>query len=600
MRQKIRNMNIRRKLVFYSYLIITPILLLISSVMFVRNYRKNVKDEQEQYQKSVENLSEGLDTMLNGIAELGTYICINQDILDILAEQNPAELNSDSQLWIHEAPMRTIEDMIALSGQIKTLAIYPENGVKPYLRCMDAAAYLDDVDKVRMQEIYTAVQEKRGKMLFQSVGKGSGDTYQANRTEKIVMYREIYNLSKTKPLGYLVIGADKQKYTQLCENSLPIKSAGIVVVNEEGMELVRAGKVDEDVFEGVMAENRTLQNFEDYFIYTCKSEETGTTVYEMIHKDDVRSQIWDIAAGPLALLAGFLLGLYPILALVSDIVSKPLKKLCVAMESFEQGDFSQKVEVTTGDEVGEAAACFNQMVEAIHELINNNYVMALREKESELNALQAQINPHFLYNTLDSLYWQAVNEGNEDIADDIIALSNLFRLVLGQGSGIISVENEKSLVGQYLHLQKMRFSDNLEYRIEMSDEILEKKIPKLILQPFVENAVVHGYEKTGDRCTVSVLGWHEGEWLIFQIKDDGIGMNETQLKEIWEVPDEKRYAGQRIGRYAIRNVKERLDLMYHSHFELKIESEQGKGTCVTVKIPWDPVSGKIVSGENRS
>lgn len=586
MKQKIRNMNIRGKLVFYSYLIITPILLLISSIMFVGNYRENVKDEQEQYQKSVENLSEGLDTMLNGIAELGTYICINQDILDILADQNPAELNLDSQLWIHEAPMRTIEDMIALSGQIKTLAIYPENGVKPYLRCMDAAAYLDDVNKVRTQEIYTAVQEKRGKMFFQSVGKGSGDTYQANRTEKIVMYREIYNLSKTKPLGYLVIGADKQKYTQLCENSLPIKSAGIVVVNEEGTELLRAGNVDEDVFSGVMAENRTPQNFKDYFIYTCKSVQTGTTVYEMIHKDDVRSQIWDIAAGPLALLAGFLLGLYPILALVSDIVSKPLKKLCVAMESFEQGDFSQKIEVTTGDEVGEAAACFNQMVEAIHELINTNYVMALKEKDSELNALQAQINPHFLYNTLDSLYWQAVNEGNEDIADDIIALSNLFRLVLGQGSGIISVENEKSLVEQYLHLQKMRFSDNLQYNIEMSDEILEQKIPKLILQPFVENAVVHGYEKTGAHCFIRVMGWHEGEWLIFRISDDGIGMNETQLKEIWEVPDEKRYAGQRIGRYAIRNVKERLDLMYHSNFELKIESEQGKGTCVTIKIPW--------------
>ena len=587
MRQKIRNMNIRQKLVFYSYLIITPILLVISIIMFVGNYKKSIQAGKEQYQKNVENLSEGIDTMLNGLAELGTYICINQEISDILAAQDATELNADSQLWMHEAPMNTIEDMIALSGQIKTLAIYPENGVKPYLRCMDATAYPGSVDMVQSQDIYRTVQEKRGKMYFQSVGKGSGDTYQANRTEKIVMYREIYNLSKTRPLGYLVIGADKQKYMQLCENSLPIESAGIVVVNEDGMELLRAGNVEDEVFDDIMAENVAPSEDEDYFIYTCKSAQTGTTVYEMIHKDDIRSQIWDIAVGPLALLAGFLLGLYPILALVSDIVSKPLKKLCKAMESFEQGDFSQKIEVTTGDEVGEAAACFNQMVEAIHELINNNYVMALKEKESELNALQAQINPHFLYNTLDSLYWQAVNEGNDGIADDIIALSNLFRLVLGQGSAIISVESEKSLVEQYLHIQKMRFSDDLEYKIEMTDEILERKIPKLILQPFVENAVVHGYEKTGECCVVSVMGWHEDNWLIFKICDDGIGMNEKQLKEIWEVPDEKRYAGQRIGRYAIRNVKERLDLMYHSNFVLEIESKQGKGTCVTIKIPWN-------------
>ena len=239
------------------------------------------------------------------------------------------------------------------------------------------------------------------------------------------------------------------------------------------------------------------------------------------------------------------------------------------------------------DEIGMLYRGFGSMMKRIRTLINEVYLGKITQKEAELKALQAQINPHFLYNTLDSLYWQAVNEGDEGIADDIIALSNLFRLVLGQGRGIISVENEKSLVEQYLHLQKMRFSDNLEYKVEMSDEILERKIPKLILQPFVENAVVHGYEKTGERCLVSVMGWHEDNWLIFKISDDGTGMTETQLKEIWEVPDEKRYAGQRIGCYAIRNVKERLDLMYHSNFVLEIESKQGKGTCVTIKIPWN-------------
>ena len=143
------------------------------------------------------------------------------------------------------------------------------------------------------------------------------------------------------------------------------------------------------------------------------------------------------------------------------------------------------------------------MLRRFYALLDKSELITVSKKKSEYLALQNQINPHFLYNTLDSLYWQAVNEGDEGIADDIIALSNLFRLVLGQGRGIISVENEKSLVEQYLHLQKMRFSDNLEYKVEMSDEILERKIPKLILQPFVENAVVHGYEKTGERCLVS-------------------------------------------------------------------------------------------------
>lgn len=570
MGKRIRDASIRKKLVFYSYLIITPILLVISACLFVNNYRKSTEAERELYQKNVENLSDGIDTMLNSVIELGTYICINNDILAILSAGDVAALNQDSQLWVHAAPMRTLQDMVALNGQIKTLAIYPENGVNPYLRCTDATAYISGMESVRETEAYQAALDKRGRISFARVSKDGGGFYQANRTEKIVMYREIYDRAKKKRLGYLVIGAAAEKYIQLCENSLPADTAGIVVVNEEGAELIRVGDVEPE-----------------YELYCYTSEQTGITVYEMIPGKSIREGLWNIAMAPAALLFGFLLGLYPILVLVSNIVSKPLKELCGAMKSFEQGDFEQKVEVNTADEVGEVAACFNQMVDAIRELIDTNYVMTLREKESELNALQAQINPHFLYNTLDSLYWRATNEGNDEIAEDILALSQLFRLVLGQGSGIISIANERDLIERYLHIQKMRFSDQLDYEIRMDEEILEHQIPKLILQPFVENAVVHGFERAGEACLVRVGGERRGDWLEFVVEDNGVGMSPEQIKSIWEVPDTKRYAGQRIGRYAIKNVKERLNLKYRSEFKLEIESARGVGTRVTIRIPWE-------------
>lgn len=269
------------------------------------------------------------------------------------------------------------------------------------------------------------------------------------------------------------------------------------------------------------------------------------------------------------------------------VVSKPLKELCVAMKRFEKGDFEQKVAVTTGGEVGEVAAGFNQMVDAIKKLIDTNYVMTLQEKESELRALQAQINPHFLYNTLDALYWRATNEGNDEIAEDILSLSQLFRHVLGQGNAQTDIGNEKELLEEYLHIQKMRFSDHLDYEIHMEEAILSHMIPKLILQPFVENAVVHGFERDGGDCLIRVDGKREGEWIVFTVEDNGVGMSEEQLQDIWEVPDAKRYAGQRIGRYAIRNVKERLELLYGDGFTLTIESTVGHGTCVMIRIPWE-------------
>lgn len=197
-----------------------------------------------------------------------------------------------------------------------------------------------------------------------------------------------------------------------------------------------------------------------------------------------------------------------------------------------------------------------------------------------------RINPHFLYNTLDSLYWKATESGNDEIAEDILSLSQLFRLVLNRGNGIVTVQTEAELIERYLHIQKMRFGKRLSYEISLEQRILEEEIPKLILQPFVENAIVHGFEKTDGNYTLQVTGaWKEGR-LIFQIIDTGVGMSEEQMKAIWDTTDTRKYASQRIGRYAIRNVKERLEILYHEDYELSLKSRVGEGTTVTISIPY--------------
>ena len=203
-------------------------------------------------------------------------------------------------------------------------------------------------------------------------------------------------------------------------------------------------------------------------------------------------------------------------------------------------------------------------------------------------ALQAQINPHFLYNTLDSLYWQAQNAGNEEIAEDILALSQLFRLVLGEGKGVIPVRQEKDLITRYLHIQKMRFSKRLEYSIEMEEAILDYSIPKLILQPFVENAIVHGFENTDVIGQLIITGKENNDNIVFTIQDNGTGMRQDQVEAIWSIDESVRYSSQRIGRYAIKKVKERLELKYKKDFVLEITSEIGNGTTVKIVVPKNP------------
>lgn len=591
----IAKLSIRKKLVFYSYVIITPILFLISILLLVHNYRSAVKNEENRCIQNVRNISDSISVVQKNIMEMGTYISINDEIKQILTADDPKELNRDARLWLNRAPMQIIQDMVAIDGQIKSVALYPENGINPYLNCIDrSSSYLGDIGQVRKQEIYALAVQEKGKFLWQRVGRYQNDTYQVNQNEKIVMYREIYDMARKNKLGYLVIGSSADIFDEICQNSLRDRRESVVVMSEYGAELVRCGDIEDELLSGMIAEKGFEQSGEvavqkgargNYLIYRCQDQDTGTVVYEVVQRVGWKDLSDTIIFAPLALLIGFLFGLYPVLLVVSDLVSKPLHTLRVAMENFMQGDFSQKIEVMTQDEVGEASACFNRMVDDIRELIDKNYVLAIRERESELDTLQAQINPHFLYNTLDSLYWKATESGNDEIAEDILSLSQLFRLVLNRGDGIVTVRTEAELLERYLHIQKMRFGKRLTYEISLEQDILEEEIPKLILQPFVENAIVHGFESAEGSYTLSVTGIREEKNMVFRIKDTGVGMSDEQLVAIWEKADTRKYASQRIGRYAIKNVRERLELIYHENYKLQIESRVGYGTTVVVVVP---------------
>lgn len=593
-RNWIKRLSIRWKLVFYSYIIITPILLLISILLLVHNYLSAVQREEDRYIQNVQSISDSISVVQSKIMEMGTYICINEEIKRILTKDDPEELNRDARLWLNHAPMKIIQDMVAINGQIKTVAIYPENGIIPYLSCVDRSVYISDMEQVRQQAIYAQVVQEKGKFLWQRVGRLQSDTYQFNQGDKIVMYREIYDMARRNKLGYLVIGSSAEIFDEICQNSLWDRQESIVVMSAYGAELVRCGTIENEIVSEIVSEKvlepagrELIQSsvWENYIVYQCRAEETGTVIYKIVRRVGWKDLGRTILYAPVALLVGFLIGLYPVLLLISDIVSKPLHTLSAAMDKFKQGDFSQKVEVVTQDEVGEAMACFNRMVDDIRELIDRNYVLALKERESELDVLQAQINPHFLYNTLDALYWKATESENDEIAEDILSLSQLFRLVLNRGNGIVTVHTEMELVERYLHIQKMRFGKRLEYEIAIDEALLEEEIPKLILQPFIENAIVHGFEKVDGNYKLVIVGTKEEKRMIFEVRDTGIGMSEEQLEAIWDKADNRKYASQRIGRYAIRNVKERLELVYHENYVLHIESKAGQGTIVVIAIP---------------
>lgn len=589
----VNGLSIKKKLVFYGYLTIIPVLIIICVALLFYNYNKVLSEKLETDLSSVNTLADGVSVLQSDIKDFSTYICINNDVRSLLTANNHEELNQNAKLWLEDAPMQIVQDMIALKGHIKTIAIYPENGVRPYLRCMDGSAYVSDMDVIRNSDIYKETLDSKSGMVWKSVSKGAGESYETNRYDKVVLYREIFDLTQKETLGYIVIGVDQKRFQELCQNAVKNNQEAVLILDKNGGELTRTGEIDPKVEEYLKSEEFAKQNYKErlnHFTYgnydiVCNQREMNASIVcKIVPRYTMQTQIFDIIYMPMSLLIGILIGLMPLLLIISNIVTKPLRQLSEAIQKFSTGDFEQQVEVATHDEVGDVAECFNSMVKDIKELIEQNYVITLQEKESELAALQAQINPHFLYNTLDSLYWQVVETGNDEIAENILALSQLFRLVLSQGQKEVTVEQEMELITRYLQIQKMRFTKRLNYDIAIEESVKKVKIPKLILQPFVENAIVHGFENVTTPCYLKVTAKEEDDFLYCSIQDTGIGMNQNQIAEIYE-EETVRYSKQRIGKYAIKNIKERLKLKYQHDFKLEITSEVGKGTTVILWIP---------------
>ncbi|MDL2301987.1 sensor histidine kinase [Lachnospiraceae bacterium OttesenSCG-928-D06] len=255
---------------------------------------------------------------------------------------------------------------------------------------------------------------------------------------------------------------------------------------------------------------------------------------------------------------------------ISRLISRPLVVLEKTIQTVGDGNF--KVEAQFDEsEIGKIGNQFKHMVNNNLDLHEKLLQSEIREKEAELLLLQSQINPHFLYNTLDSLYFMAVISQADDIADMVQALSDNFKLSLNKGDKLIRVEDEIRKIEAYMKIQNIRYHNRFELEMEVEEEILGEKILTFILQPIVENAICHGLEpKVEDNCFIILEGFRRKNELIFLIKDNGVGMDYVEQIETG---------------YGIRNTRERLRLFYGEEADMEFYSEKGKGTEVVFRIP---------------
>jgi len=584
--------GLRTKIVLCIYAVMFPILIASTVYIVAHNYNTVFQEAAVQHARAAQSAAGEIAYLQQDMVDIMTYFTVNSDIRNVLMS-DAQRLRDVSLFWRFETPIEFMRDILAIKAQLSTVILYPENGLSPFYVSNDESVHNADLEQIRALPMYQSAAQAMGDIVWTLAPANEPGFYLRNRTDKIVASRAIFDLSKRARLGFLAISMDAATFRRICENQLLSPDGGIVVLSSSGQVMIEAGRSNPAVAERLQTGGlaaRLANSGEDYhsigdsYVF-CRGQTNGMIVCYFSPKVGWDARVRSGLHVPVLMALALLVCTWPLSAIVSRALSRSTKELSAAMQKFREGDFSQQVKVRGEDEIGQMSLAFNQMATDVRELIEKNYVMALRERESELDALQAQINPHFLYNAMDSLYWQAEETGLGALAEDILALSKLFRLLLSQGQSEIPVRGEVELIGYYLQIQKMRFSQKLAYEIDVEEAVMGYLIPKLTLQPFVENAIVHGLEKSVDGGFVKIRGRLEGERMVFTIQDNGAGMRQEDADRMLKAGESSDYEKARIGHFAIGNIKERLVLRYGKSAGLDIRSDPSRGTTVRVTLP---------------
>ena len=272
--------------------------------------------------------------------------------------------------------------------------------------------------------------------------------------------------------------------------------------------------------------------------------------------------------------------------LISRRISKPLSKLKKIMLKIEEGDFTTNLTISGQKEIVQLSTSFNSMIEKIRSLMKTLVEEQREKRKTELRALQNQINPHFLYNTLDSIVWLAENDRTDDVITTVVALARFFRISISKGANFIPVADEVEHIRNYLTIQRIRYVNKFEYTFDIEEKINNYSVMKLILQPMVENAIYHGVGDEKEK--ISIRGFEENGFLIFEVENTGYGITEDRIKEIHTMLRDPAL-NKGIG---IKNVYQRLKLYYGERADIIITSELDEMTNVRLIIPLENQQGE--------
>ena len=557
----VNGIKLRYKLaIFYSLFCFLPVMLLF--LLSFLQMRSIIDDKEKlNLQSYLQQSVSSMDRTLDGYNSLSDYIAFDRTLAEAFSMEYGTPYEQYEQLTQKVDPI--LRSSSYFHGGMQRITIYTDNGMVKHDTTVAPVSEIEETD------------------WYQKTLEHPGLNWFVNYPEKTLFSaRKLAFSGAREGVNILYMDVDYQKlFTPYAETL--ISECGLYITDQEGKLVFEESRFsgknqNYDLTYSEFLEQRD-RGSADYTILCEQSNTTGWTVwlYQPVGLAGESMRPIGVMAGVTILICIFA----AVLAyfITSGMVSGRIERLTCLMQEVQEGSMDMQVGSDDRDEIGMLYRGFGSMMKRIRTLINEVYLGKITQKEAELKALQAQINPHFLYNTLSLINWKALAAGEEDISRMTLAMSTFYRTALNRGRNVLQVEAELSNTRAYLEIQSMLHDGDFDYEIEVQPEILQCESLNLILQPLVENAIHHGIEeKTDGRGKISVRGWKEDNCVWFMVEDNGIGMEQEVADKILTMESKG---------YGVRNVDERIRLCYGEKYAMKVESVVGKGTKMTIHFP---------------
>lgn len=589
------NLSIQKKFLYCTLGVALIVLLAASISQYISASSIVTEQTRKQSAGVVNELSVNLDHYFDMVENSFDYIANNNTVQEELESDKPYK-SDGSELYSY----------YSRSGQIRRLLLQGYTSI-----------YMNDIQLYgynganHLLSNNREINEETARISCELAEQANGRCIYYNASDEGLMYmaKQIKDSLTMEPLGILRASIKLSYLKKMTITARESLSARIFLLDNDRNILLESAEDDSvitnrDWTEEISGNEGDFSLTTDGQDYNCvyqKSSDTGLIVVGMIPK----SFLQKTARGLQKTTAVLILASIVLCIVLANIMAKgiagPIERTSNAMKQFAGGDFSVRLPDGRTDEIGAMNSVFNQTIEKIEQLLKQVVEMETVNKDIEFQALQAQINPHFLYNVLDTINWMARKKGEENICHMVTAISNLMRASISNKRSMVYVREEMKYVQDYLYIQETRYGDKFTSYIEVDDKLNELEIPKMTIQTLVENAVVHGVENATWDCFLYVSGGIIDDTAVFTVKDDGIGMSEEQLEKLSADEEEPEHEAERththLGVYAVRK---RLDYVYHNKAQMSILSEIGKGTQVVLKIPLDGNTGNIYRKSDKA